>query len=234
MKSTKRNKLVLFDLDGTLVKAGHPTARKSVIKAIKKVFNIDVVIDWFKHDGSTDRKIMVDVLQEKGIKKEEVESKINQLIKARVDFFSTHVESSYKKRLIPEAVDLIKKLKEKGIFIGLLTGNFKTMAFRKLKISGIDYLFDFGLFGEMAEDRNELAGLVFKKAKQHFGINFLPEDIFIIGDTIHDIKCGKAIGGVTIGVATGFSSSKKDLKKASADLVVDSLDDKRVLEFILK
>ena len=229
-----KNKLVLFDLDGTLIIGGDPIARKSVVVAIKKVFNIEVNIDWVKHEGSTDRKIAVDVLKEKGISSRGVALRLNELAQGRVEYFSKHIiKSDYKKRLISPAVDLVKRLKKEGVFVGLLTGNFKAMAHMKLKLADIDKFFDFGLFGEMAEDRNKLAKLVFKKAKKHFGIRFLPENIFIIGDTTHDIKCGKATGVKIIGVTTGFTS-REDLEAAGADLVVGSLSDKKVLNFILK
>lgn len=229
----KNKKLVLFDLDGTLVKGGNPVARKSVVVAMKKVFGVKVIIDWSKHDGSTDPKIMADVLAEKGIRREKTYSKIDKLAKARLDYFASHVASDYKKNLIPEAVELVKKLKSKKIFVGLLTGNFSQIGWYKLKLVRIDKLFDFGLFGEMAEDRNSLAKLVFKKAKKHFSIDFSKEFVFIIGDTPYDIKCGKAAGVKTIGVTTG-SFSRAELKNAGADLAVDSLADKRVISYIIE
>lgn len=227
----KKTKLVLFDIDGTLVKGRHPVSEKSMSEGIRKIFNVAVVYDLNKYDGSTDRKIMVDLARQHGINQQEVEKNLTKLAQARTEYFSSNIDDNYKKLLIKPAVYLAKKLKEKGVHIGLLTGNFSMLAKKKLMILGIDNLFNFGLFGEMAENRNKLAALVFNKSKQHFGINFKPNNIYIIGDTPKDIECGKVAGVKTIGVTTG-KYSKEELKKAKADLVVDSLDDKKVLAFI--
>ena len=54
----------------------------------------------------------------------------------------------------------------------------------------------------------------------------------IIGDTVHDIRCGKHIGATTIGVTTGLTNGYEDLVKEEADLVVDSLMDERVLHLL--
>jgi len=225
-------KLVLFDIDGTLIKGGDDTGRRSFVVAIEKVFGHQVVIDWQKHDGSTERKIATDLLKQKGVSSKDILLKIDQLMRARADWFAKNVSSDYKNQLISDAVVLINKLKEKNIFFGLLTGNSRQASFIKLKLVGIDKFFDFGLFGEMAEDRNKLAKLVFAKAKDYFEISFLKKNIFVIGDTIHDIICGQKAGVKTIGVTTGFFS-QDDLAKAKPDLLTASLADKKVLDFIL-
>jgi phosphoglycolate phosphatase len=227
------NKLVLFDLDGTLVRGRYSVALKSIPAAIEKVFGIKLKFNISKFDGSTDKKAIIDLLAGKGVDKNEVEDNINQLIEARVDYFLTHLDEDYKNRVIESGLNLAKFLKKKNFNIGLLTGNFSKMAAAKLKLIGADNIFDFGLFGEMADNRNKLAQMVFSKAKDRFNKNFSAENIYVIGDTPGDIKCGKSAGVKTIGVATG-AFTVSELEKYNPDLAVISLADKRVLNFILK
>ncbi|MFC1711367.1 HAD family hydrolase [Patescibacteria group bacterium] len=227
------NKLVLFDIDGTLFKSRNPIGLKSIVVAIKNVFGVDVEFNIAEHDGSTDRKIIVDLLKEKGISEDKVILKLAKLSEERTKYFVTHAGNTYKNSVFKEAVEFAQKLKSKNIYIGLLTGNFSQVGWKKLKMANIDSLFDFGLFGEMAENRNELAKLIFKKAKHKLNINFSKDNIFIIGDTPRDMECGKKAGVKTIGVATGIFN-KNILKKAGADLAVSNLGDKEVLNCILK
>ena len=104
---------------------------------------------------------------------------------------------------IPEAVTLAQRLFENHFFIGLLTGNVERMARWKLDHAGVPDIFVFGLFGDDVDDRVTLAKTVFEKAKNHFGITFLPKDIVVVGDAIGDIRCAKAIGATTIIAMTG-------------------------------
>lgn len=233
MKNINNPKLVLFDIDGLLVKGHYPASLKSHEAAIQKVFGLKVKLDISKYDGGTDQFIEAGLLQEKGISYSRMKAKLPALIKERVNYFVKHTGKDFKKRLIKPAIKLAKKLKEKDVYIGLLTGNFRTMAMKKLELAGAEPIFTFGLFGEMAKNRNDLAKLVFKRAFEYFGIKFLPNQIYIIGDTPKDVECGKAIRAKTIAVATG-AYSKVILEQEQADLTVDNLADVTVLDFILK
>ena len=70
--------------------------------------------------------------------------------------------------------------------------------------------------------------LVFEKAKRELHITFTATDIILIGDTVHDIRCGKAIGATTIAVTTGMHGDPKVLEAEKPDLLVTSLADPRV------
>jgi len=234
MKQSNCNdqKLVLFDIDGTLIQGGHPILRQSYLQAIKKVFGIEILVDWRKHDGSIDRKIFIDILKDQGISEGQILGKLEDLFEERYNYFYQNVEEDYRKRLIKPAKNLVVKLSKRGINLGLLTGNLPSVARLKMEVTGLSTYFKFGLFGHEAEDRVSLAKEVFLKAKEFFGIKFLPENIYVIGDTVKDIECGKSIKARTIGVATGFIASLGELKKAKPDLAVKTLADTKVFKFI--
>ncbi len=85
----------------------------------------------------------------------------------------------------------------------LLTGNLEAGA--KLKLGFLDLwkYFEFGAFADDSYIRDELGPFALRRAKEKLGITFPPERVWIIGDTPHDVACGKAIGAKTIAVATG-------------------------------
>lgn len=230
----KFSKLVLFDIDGTLIRGRYPGSKGRFTYILKKYLDDEMEIDWNKFDGKPDRAIFKYFLKAKGISEEMMEKKLPEVFEDAYDYMAKNIKPDYKERLIKEAIVLIKKLLlQKNIFIGLLTGNQRDVAHLKIKTVGLTNFFKFGLYGDEADDRNELAKLVFKKAKNFFGLDFLAKNIYIIGDTPHDVNCGKFIAAKTIAVTTG-SFSKEELKKTEADLMVESLADKKILKFILK
>jgi phosphoglycolate phosphatase-like HAD superfamily hydrolase len=107
---------------------------------------------------------------------------------------------------------------------GLLTGNLQRGAQIKLSHLGLWTPFLFGAFADDAEDRNDLGPHALRRAHAHHGYNFTPEHVFVIGDTPHDIACGKAIGARTIAVATGRFSVEQ-LRSHTPTAVLESFSD---------
>ena len=90
----------------------------------------------------------------------------------------------------------------------------------KLKHYELDHHFDFGGFGDQHTDRNRVARQALNVTHQRCGRNVKAEQIFVIGDTPADIRCGRAIGAQTVGVCTGKYSAK-ELAAEAANLVLD-------------
>ena len=132
---------------------------------------------------------------------------------------------------ITTAINLVEKLlKKEHLKLGIVTGNIEKNGWLKLKSAGINH-FSFGAFGDEVVERKDLVVHAIEKANSHFKTKFLPQEVVVIGDTVHDIHAGKVNGVVAIAVATGMTDTKDDLRKAGADVVVDALNDKEVLEF---
>ncbi len=228
------SKLVLFDIDGTII-AHAGTIVRAVSRydiAIKEAYGVDSVFDIQKYNGFIERSIVWDLIKDSGITHEEFLQK-----------FSSYVEYLHKSLVelekegalyvtIPDAITLLAKLATiPDIALGVITGNAKRIAEWKLEKTGLAKYFSFGLYGDEADDRIELAGMVFEKAKAHFGQSFGREQIVVIGDTIHDIRAGEAIGAYTIAVTTGLHGPSAELAATEPDLLVDSLLDRKILTF---
>ncbi len=235
--SPQKKKLILFDIDGTLIHhvGGQMTVWwPRIIYALNKVFGVDVQIDTSgRYMGMIDRQISWELVRTQGITKKEFDKKF-----PLVGNFLLKFARGQEKRAIPlytpiaDAVTLAKKLLAHEDFrIGLLTGNVERMGWWKLQHAGITNLFSWGLFGDEADDKPMLARTIIVTVKDHFGIEFLPRDIFVIGDSTYDIRSAKSIGAKSIAVATG-GHSPEDLEIEHPDLLVDSLMDKRVFALL--
>ena len=230
----KSKKLVLFDIDGTLIyHVGRKTSWVTrYTQALNEVYGVKVLpFDPIgKHEGSIEQKIAWEELSPLGINRQTIRAKFPRYLKRRVALFDEDagVEQLYK--AIPDACTLARRLgaHPDRYIVGVLTGNATSIALWKLSHAGVPDVFHFGLYGEEADDRIALSHLAFDKASQELGVRLTGEDIVVIGDTVHDIRCGRAIGAVTIGVTTG-GHDRGMLAKEHPDLLVDSLMDPRVL-----
>lgn len=108
------------------------------------------------------------------------------------------------------------------IVLALLTGNLQEGARLKLQHYGLWDFFEFGAFADDHHDRNELGAFARQRAQLKHGHDLDAADIDVIGDTNHDIACGKAFGARTIAVATG-SWSRERLEGCTPDFLFDDL-----------
>src|SRR6185369_11729882 len=107
---------------------------------------------------------------------------------------------------------------------GLLTGNLRRGAQTKLGHHGLWDFFPFGGFGDDAELRNEISPHALRRAHEHAAVTFEPDRVWVIGDTPHDIECGRVIGARTLAVATG-SHTCEQLAMHRPDAVLPDLAD---------
>lgn len=106
----------------------------------------------------------------------------------------------------------------------LLTGNVQRGARAKLGFHGLWDFFPFGAFADDSEHRNDLGPHALRRAREHTGVDFPPERVWVIGDTPHDIACGRIIGAQTLAVATG-SHSVAALSSHAPTAVLSDLSD---------
>jgi len=225
------NKLILFDIDGTLVKGKNKAHRKSYSVATKKVFGVNVDINEIQTSGKTDTRILIELLNKKGMDTKEVKPKMKQIFKLMVEYVKRNIENS-NLYAIPNAKKLLKKLKNKGYILGLLTGNLEEIAKLKLRKVGLLKFFQVGGFGEISEIREKLLKHVIRETERNFEVKIYKKDIFYIGDAPLDIECGRNVGVRTIAVATGIHT-KEELMKYKPDYLFEDFSDlKRMMDII--
>lgn len=222
-------KLILFDVDQTLVDAlaHHNVAYK---KAFKEVFNVDAQLTDIKFAGKIVPNIIRELGKLKGIPKDVVESKLIKVIERVESFFKESVDKA-EIRVLPGVRELLEKLKERNYILGVVTGNPEGITQSILEKCKLKGYFDIFVYGSEGKGRVELVGLAIAEAGRKFSTKFYGKDVVIVGDSIHDIDCGKPHGSITIAVTTGFYS-KEELMKHSPDYLFTDLTDSEILKVL--
>ncbi len=186
--------LILFDIDGTILKLKTYFSRKIFAKVLRDFFLKDIIIDVkdsFK--GRTDLEILRRISIKNHIDFAEIEKNINIIWNKLLSNFKKYYTLE-NFRLIVGIDKFLKILYEDGSFLlGLQTGNFKQNAVEKLKVFGIDNYFSLGAFGSDFEDRRKLPLLAIERANEITKQNFFNEkNTLIFGDSEYDIICAKS------------------------------------------
>ena len=215
-------RLLLFDIDGTLTWGG--PAKGAFQLALETVFGTAGPIDDHDFSGKTDPQIVRELMIRAGLSSEEVDAGFEPFRLQYLAEFERRIGGSPVK-VLPGVLDLIPLLAElQGVALGLVTGNFERGAHLKLGSAGLSHFFPVGGFGSDHEVRNELPPVALQRAKAHWGRPFGGDDAVIIGDTPRDIACGKAVGALTVAVATG-RFSEGELSASGADVVLSDLSE---------
>jgi phosphoglycolate phosphatase len=222
MRNGKWRKLLLFDIDGTLVKSGHSRHGQAFERAVKSRTGRDIALKSVDTFGQIDNNIILQMLRLAGLKSDEAETALEEIRLMMVEDFLEN-EIDMRPHVLPGVRRTLSALQERGDFLqGLLTGNLEPIAWHKLKRADLCNYFQIGGFGNEGRERHELVGVIRDKCRKNFECDFREKEIIVIGDTPRDIECGQKNGALTIGVATG-SFSKDRLRETGADLVLENL-----------
>jgi len=212
-------RLLLFDIDGTLVNTGGAGV-ESLKATVRNRFRSGDDLRDIEIAGKTDRAIMRDILRKYQV--DPTEENIISFAGEYIDGLPLYL-SRTRGRVLPGIQQLLERLKpQPHIVLALLTGNLQEGARLKLQHYGLWDFFEFGAFADDHHDRNELGAFARKRAQLMHCHDFDAADIDVIGDTNHDIACGKAFGARTIAVATG-SWSREQLQGCAPDFLFDDL-----------
>jgi phosphoglycolate phosphatase-like HAD superfamily hydrolase len=217
-------KIVLFDIDGTLVLTGRAGLR-AMNRACEAVISHPNALDGIAVAGRTDWAILHDAVARTGRHLDPA------LLRALRDAYAVILPEEIArpgegvKAVMPGVRELLVALAARpDVFVGLLTGNFETTARIKLEYFNLWQYFRCGAFGDDAADRNALVPFALERVRACGPDAGGSDAVFVIGDTPHDIACAAAGGAVAIGVATG-TFSVQELRDSGADLVFPDLSD---------
>jgi phosphoglycolate phosphatase-like HAD superfamily hydrolase len=230
-----KRKLVLFDIDGTiLLSAG---AGRRAIHAAFSDRGMDLApARGIRFDGKTDPQIVMEILAAAGHAEPDDPARIAEVLERYVAHLSRDLaEFGHRSRVMPGIPALLDALEaDAGVVLGLLTGNVLPGARLKLHAAGLDPArFVVGAYGSDHARRGELPAIAARRAAPHFGRLPAGAEVVIIGDTPADVRCAEGIGARTVAVATG-GYGVEDLRAAGADVVLADFSDVRAaLEAIL-
>ena len=231
-------KLVLFDIDGTILWTDG-AGRRAIRRAMVDEVGTAGPIDGYRLDGKTDPQIVRELLELAKHPKASDERTILAVCDRYVTLLAEELESPDRRtRLFDGVSELLAALTPHEAagraLVGLLTGNLERGAALKLRSAGIDpSRFAVGAYGSDSGHRPELPAIAARRATERTGRPVGGSDVVIIGDTPADVACGQPIGARTVAVATG-SYDVAALRAAGAAHVFASLaDTAAVLDAVL-
>ena len=219
-------KLVLFDIDGTILLT-RGAGRRAIRQALLDMLGTTGPIEGHRFDGKTDPQIVMELMELATPPIEIDPERVTAVCKRYTDLLAIELEAeNLEISVLPGVNDLMDELdRQSSVLLGLLTGNVVEGAHLKLRRAGIDPgRFRVGAFGSDSHLRHELPAFAVERAEQIAGRKHAGEAVVIIGDTPADMTCGQAVGARAIGVTTG-SYSASDLEAAGAYAVFESLGD---------
>ena len=212
-------RLILWDIDMTLVNTG-AAGRHALVRATIEWFGGGGDLSGVEIAGRTDRAIAHQIMEKYG--KPATPENVAAFLDRYVSFLPEELPKR-NGRVLPGVRELLEDLaRQPDKTLGLLTGNLERGARLKLEHYDLWRFFPFGAFADDHHDRNQLGPCAVRRAAEHAGAAFSPGQVDVIGDTGHDIACGKAFGARTIAVATG-SWTRERLAEGKPDFLFDDL-----------
>lgn len=215
-------RLLLFDIDGTLVLGG--PAKGAFHTAMVETFGTAGAIDGHDFSGKTDPQIARELLRGTGMSDADIDAGLPALWDRYLGHLGERLPG-HPMNVLPGVGPLLEALAgRRDVALGLLTGNIVRGAQLKLGSVGLAHHFRTGSYGSDSEVRNDLAPIALRRAAETWRQDFDPGDVWVVGDTPADVACGKVGGTRTLGVATGRFSAGA-LEEAGADVVVADFTD---------
>jgi len=219
-KSGISSKLILWDLDGTLMHCG-ADGTKALNETFLQLYGIEEAFSKAGIGHAMDSVILDRILTDNHLDKRELDRVKAEYIK----ILHRILDQNPRKRILPGVREILDHVQRSaGTFSALLTSNLRMGAETKLKSVGLHQYFSVGGFGDEIGEKWDAAMDGIREAEKFYHVNFEKENIYIIGDSVYDIECAKKLEVTSIGVATGFAEYEL-LESRKPDYLYEDLSD---------
>jgi phosphoglycolate phosphatase-like HAD superfamily hydrolase len=212
--------LVLFDIDGTLIRRAGPHHREALAQAVRRVTGLDTSLDSIPTHGSLDRDLITAMMRARGAPEEMVTGSMSRIV-AEAQRIYAAMRPDLRQKLCPGVRGILRRLYAAGVPLGLVTGNLTAIGWKKMEHAGLSRYFRFGAFAEQAETRAGLVAIALRRARR---AGWLRRDTCatLIGDHPNDVRAAKLNGIRSVAVATGIVP-RSALVAHSPDVVLPDL-----------
>jgi phosphoglycolate phosphatase len=215
-------KVALFDIDGTLTHAPDANHSRAVVAALTETFGVTAAVEDIhgpRYAGLTTPGIALQYLRERNLPA--ADEQMVAWRRAMLTAFDTAVVKCAHPLALAGAHEALRMLRDSDVALGILTGNFRSVARQKLASAGLLSFFDESLsgFADDAVERAEIAAAAAARAR----VRGWDVRLFVVGDTPRDVRCGRSVDAKTIAVPTGeFAADAFDEADAVAETLIDA------------
>jgi phosphoglycolate phosphatase-like HAD superfamily hydrolase len=214
--------VVLFDIDGTLIDTGGAGAR-SWRHAFDKLYGIPADIGEFTSAGMTDPEVARGTFRA-AIGREPSREELARLFAAYLLRLSDEIIGSEGYRTLSGVDDTLRRLGERGLLLGIVSGAMEGAARIKLSRARLNRYFLFGGYGSDSPNRVALTNVAIARATTIRGHELAPSSVMVVGDTPLDVEAARGVGAVSVAVASG-KYGIDELRAAAPDHILESLED---------
>jgi phosphoglycolate phosphatase-like HAD superfamily hydrolase len=230
--SADARRLVLFDIDGTLLSAG-PVSRSALVDALTEIYGVTGPVDEYDFSGKTDPQIVRELMESAGLAEDAWQRGFERCLEVYRGHLTTRLRPHHV-RAKPGVVELVQALAaDRRVALGLLTGNIEACARVKLAPLDLNGFFPFGAYGSDHHDRHRLPAVAVERARALTGEVFTGKRIVVVGDSIHDVRCGRGLGVRAVAVATGLTPAQMLAAEEPDALLTDFSDTGAAMAAIL-
>jgi phosphoglycolate phosphatase len=212
--------LVLFDIDGTLIRRAGPHHREALVEAIRRTTGLATTTAGVPVAGMLDHMILRTMMERAGMRPGAIR-RVMPVVMERAQSIYLRTSPPLEKKVCPGVRGVLHRLTRRGTVIGLVTGNLSRIGWRKMERAGLRKYFRFGAFAELAKDRAGLVRIAVRQARRERWIG-RESRIWLVGDHPNDVLAAKANGVGVVAVATGLVGIE-ELRSHQPDLVVPDL-----------
>jgi phosphoglycolate phosphatase len=212
---------VLFDIDSTILVTGG-AGGAAWQRAFAELYGVEANVAERTDAGMTDPEIAAIVFRE-AVGREGSAEERARAIGAYLKHLPDTVRESPGYRLMPGIGELLDRLIDSGVLLGLVTGNVEAAAHIKLSRAGLNRFFSFGGYGSDSSDRTEVTRAAVRRAELVSGGTLEPAACIAVGDTPRDVRAGHGAGLRVVGVATG-RYSVEELRETGADWAIETVE----------
>lgn len=228
-QSNKSLRILLWDLDGTLVRGKRfGTFKDYTVPMLQNVFGTAGCLPDLVVSGMTDLQIVEESLRGAGITREHISARKDQLRTSYIAEMQRAIrDGAHVIEAIPGAHAALEAADQHPRYrSALLTGNIEPAAYLKVESAGIAKYFTLpGAFGDESFDRRDLPAKAARRINKHLGAELSPDQFIVIGDTPNDVACARHFGARVVTVATGRVHSIEELRACEPDAILPDLLD---------
>lgn len=211
--------VVLFDIDGTLLRNAGAHHKNALVAGIRKVTGLDTTLDGIATAGMLDRDLIRHMLRAAGASQRRTRSVMPKIVDACQSAYQDCGVLDLRDRVCPGALECLRDLRAHGAVLGVVTGNLTAIGWLKLEFAGLRDYFPVGAFAEDGTTRGRLACIAARRARRIATGN---GKVSLVGDHANDIQAAKANAFQAVAVATGVTPYE-ELEAQAPDILVRDL-----------